>query len=58
MNDEVIFSGSETFRLAKGISEDRLMSCTFTETFSFVHPDLGLVTSTTSAELLVLAPAR
>jgi len=54
----VVFSGSETFRLARGISEDRFMTCTFTESSSFEDPELGILTATTSAELLVLAPGR
>ena len=59
-DDNVVLQETETFRLAKGIAEDRFLQCSFEETFTFTDPSLGegLLTGTVSAELLVLAPRR
>jgi hypothetical protein len=59
-DDNVVLQETETFRLAKGIAEDRFLQCSFEETFTFTDPSLGegLLTGTASAELLVLAPGR
>jgi hypothetical protein len=57
-DDNVVFQDTETFRLAKGIAEDRFLQCSFEETFSFTDPELaeGELTGTATANLLVFQP--
>jgi len=55
-DDNVVFQDTQTFRLGKGIAEDRFRHCSFEETFTFTDPDLGELTATVTANLLVLPP--
>lgn len=59
-DDNVVLQDTETFRLAKGIADDRFLHCSFEETFSFTDPELaeGELTGTTTANLLVFRPGR
>jgi len=52
-DDNVVSQESETFRLAKGIDDDRFLHCSFVETFDL--PEGGL-TATLTANLLVYPP--
>ena len=56
--DNVVLQETQTFRLAKGIAEDRFLQCSFEETFSFMDPELaeGELTGTATANLLVFQP--
>jgi hypothetical protein len=58
--DNIVLEDSETFRLAKGIADNRFMQCSFEETFTFTDPELaeGELTGTTTANLLVFRPGR
>ena len=57
-DDNVVLQATETFRLAKGIAEDRFLHCSFEETFTFTDPELaeGELTATVTANLLVFPP--
>ena len=57
-DDNVVLQDTETFRLAKGIADDRFLQCSFEETFSFTDPELaeGELTGTVTANLLVFPP--
>ena len=57
-DDNVLLQETETFRLAKGIADDRLLHCSFEETFTFTDPELadGELTGTFTANLLVFRP--
>ena len=59
-DDNVVLQDSETFRLAKGIADDRFLQCSFEETFSFTDPELaeGEFMGTVTANLLVFPPGR
>ena len=54
----VLLQETETFRLAKGIADDRFLQCSFEETFSFTDPELGELTATFTANLLAIEPGR
>jgi hypothetical protein len=58
--NNVVFEDSDTFRMAKGIADDRFMRCSFGETFEFTDPELGEgeLTGTFTANLLVFRPGR
>jgi hypothetical protein len=55
---QVVFADEESFRLARGLSEDRMMRCTIDLTFTEEDPELGELTITVHGELLVFAPGR
>jgi hypothetical protein len=59
-NDNIVLQETETFRLAKGIADDRFLRCSFGETFVFTDPELaeGELTGTFTANLLVFQPGR
>ena len=54
----VVSQEMESFRLAKGIAEDRFLHCSFVETFTFTDPELGELTATLTANLLAFEPGR
>jgi hypothetical protein len=57
-DDNVVFQDTQTFRLAKGIAEDRFLHCSLEETFTFTDPELaeGELTATVTSNLLVFPP--
>ena len=59
-NDDVVLQETNSFRLAKGIADERFLRCSFEETFNFTDPELGEgeLTGTTTANLLVFRPGR
>ena len=59
-DDNIVFEESDTFRLAKGMADDRFMRCSFGETFEFTDPELGEgeLTGTFTANLLIFRPGR
>ena len=56
----VVFQDTSTFRLAKGIADDRFMECSFGDTFTFTDPEVGPgeLTGTFTVDLLVFRPGR
>ena len=56
----VVFQDTSTFRLAKGIADDRFMECSFGDTFTFTDPEFGPgeLTGTFTVDLLVFRPGR
>ncbi len=55
-DDNVVLQGTETFRLAKGIADDRFLQCSFEDMFSFTDPVLGELTATVTVNLLAFPP--